>query len=124
MSGLRGECLHVTDDVCPAELQESTGPVFVILDVSRKPVRDDNAVKEFSRHGAYDPRTTRGTDGKKGEGVRGKYQEPCKGLIVRMASFINIERLLIGQFIFEFIAGRTACGCASSFQNAIQGGSL
>ena len=64
ISKFRGESLDVTDDVGPAELQESACQVFVIFEVSGKPVGDDNAVKEFSQYRAYDLRTTRGTDGK------------------------------------------------------------
>ena len=103
ISKFRGESLDVTDDVGPAELQESACPVFVIFEVSGKPVGDDNAVKEFSQYRAYDLRTTRGTDGKQGEGVCDKYPEPGKGLIVRVSCFINIDNGLVGQFVFNLI---------------------
>ena len=63
----------------------------MIFEASGKPVGDDNAVKEFSQYRAYDLRTTRGTDGKQGEGVCDKYPEPGKGLIVRVSCFINID---------------------------------
>jgi len=103
ISKFRGERLDVTDDVGPAELQESACPVFVIFEVSGKAVGDDNAVKEFSQDGAYDLRTTRGTDGKQGEGVCDKYPEPGKGFIVRVSCFINIDNGLVGQFVFKLI---------------------
>lgn len=94
----RAERLDITDDVGPAELQKSACPVFVIFEVSGKAVGDDNAVKEFSRDGAYDLRTTRCTDGKQGEGVGDKYPEPGKGFIVRASCFININNGLVSSF--------------------------
>lgn len=85
----------------PAELQESAGTVFVIFEVSGKTVRDNNAVKEFSEDRAYDLRTTRGADGKKGEGLGDKNPEPGKGLVVRVSCFIDIDNGLVGQFVFK-----------------------
>lgn len=47
ISRFRAERLDITDNVCPAELQKSARPVFVIFEVSGKAVGDDNAVKAF-----------------------------------------------------------------------------
>ncbi len=105
ISRFRAERLDITDNVCPAELQKSARPVFVIFEVSGKAVGDDNAVKEFSQNGAYDLRTARGADGKQGEGVCDKYPEPGKGLIMRVSCFINIDNGLVGQFVLKFGTG-------------------